>query len=158
MAYTALFTFLGLFFIYLEFFLPGMISALLGAALIAIGAIIFYSIGLGSLALIGYLCVTCTLIYATIRLALYKVKKSSNDDTFMLSKDQQGFAAFVVDTALVGREGVATTDLKPSGLVEVDNTHFQAISSSFYIVKGEKVKIVAAKGSHYVVEALKINH
>lgn len=42
---------------------------------------------------------------------------------------------------LVGKEGVASTDLKPAGKCNVDGVEFDVRAESRYIVRGTKVKI-----------------
>ncbi len=63
-----------------------------------------------------------------------------------LHADQQkseGFVSFDSNLAdLVGKIGVAITDLRLSGKIQIEDTMYDAISISMYIEKGQQVKVV----------------
>jgi len=52
---------------------------------------------------------------------------------------------------LIGREGVAATDLHPSGTVVVDDERLDVVSDAGFVAKGERVRIVRAEGYRMVV-------
>lgn len=55
---------------------------------------------------------------------------------------EEGYVATeVLSPALVGREGVAITPLKPTGRIEIDNEVYDAITPLGYLEKGEKVMV-----------------
>ncbi len=51
-----------------------------------------------------------------------------------------------------GKEGIATTVLRPSGKVQVEGEIIDAISEGTFIQPGEKVKILRVEGNHLVVK------
>ena len=52
---------------------------------------------------------------------------------------------------LIGREGVAVTDLHPTGTVVVDDERLDVVSDAGFVAKGARVRIVRAEGYRLVV-------
>lgn len=140
----------GLSLIYMEFFMPGGILAVFGTgALIAALAVFGYRSEsfwgtllafFGLLALVGIVC----------KVALWRVQASQ---TIFLKEDQEGFVACSFDPELVGREGIALSDLKPSGHISVEGKLWHALSESGYIHKGEPVIVIGGAGWHLKVKS-----
>lgn len=55
---------------------------------------------------------------------------------------------------LVGKSGVAYTDLRPSGTIIIDNNRIDAVTEGEYILKGTKISIIKEAGSKVVVRAV----
>jgi|GEM_PF-461962 len=56
--------------------------------------------------------------------------------------------------SVVGREGVADTDLRPSGRIKVDGKRYDAVARHGHIAKGDPVKVVSVRGFSVVVTKL----
>ena len=145
---------LGLLCVYLEFFLPGGVLAVIGGVLV-LTAIVFYgwqegSILGASLFLLGAGIST----YFVCRYALYRIKKTREKDSFFLQRDQEGHKASFFDDSLIGKEGDALTDLKPAGHVTVEGKSYQALSERGYINKGVRVRIIGGRASYLLVKEL----
>ena len=70
----------------------------------------------------------------------------------VLQADQMGYVG--TDTtanSLIGTEGEALTDLRPSGKILVDGQMLDAISDGNFIEKGSKIQIKSATESQAVV-------
>lgn len=135
--------------LYLEFFMPGGIlailsfaSAVLGTYLVAqsdpIWALLYMLLQIGS-------------AFAVCYLAIKKVKSSGGKDTFFLSNDQMGYVPCELPKEYIGTCALTSTEMKPSGYIQIAKLSYQAVSAQGYIAKGEPVEIVSAQGSHYVV-------
>ena len=59
-----------------------------------------------------------------------------------------------VDGELVGREGVARTDLRPSGSAQIGNRRYNVVSEGDFISPGAKVRVIEVRGNRIVVEAV----
>lgn len=92
-----------------------------------------------SIALIGYL-------MRTLPKRRFILKR------MVLESDQEGYVSGEVDRSLIGKRGVAYTDLKLSGYVEIEGIPFQAVSQSGYLSKGCCVTIVGSEGAHFIVK------
>lgn len=66
-------------------------------------------------------------------------------------KGEQGFLESSDLEYLVGKEGVATTDLRPAGKGNFDGIEFDILSGGSYIKKGKKIKISRVKDNKLVV-------
>jgi len=154
--YIALtFLFLGIFFIYLEFFIPGMIMAMGGSILILSGGVCLYFYEYPLWYLVFYFFVVILLVLMVTQLAMYQMKKVFLKNQFFLEKDQEGFQACLYEKELIGKDAMAATDLRPSGHILIHETFFPAISKSGYIEKGSYVEIIGGEGAHLFVKIKK---
>ena len=63
----------------------------------------------------------------------------------MLSEEQKadsGYVSSVVDINLLNKEGLAKTDLRPSGKVEIEGIYYDAVSLGGYVDKGTSIYVV----------------
>ena len=59
----------------------------------------------------------------------------------------------IIQKKMIGKTGVATTILRPSGKVEIDGEIFDAVSETGYIEKGEEIKVLRdLAGQIYVLK------
>lgn len=71
-----------------------------------------------------------------------------------LNADLEEAVSSPVLTSLVGKEGVATTVLRPSGRVRIEGELYDSVSDSGFIEKGTAVKVVRSENSHIYVITL----
>jgi membrane-bound serine protease (ClpP class) len=57
---------------------------------------------------------------------------------------------------LIGKEGIVTTPLRPSGMVEVNGEKLNAITRGEYVNSNTKIKIISVEGNKIVVEAVDV--
>jgi membrane-bound serine protease (ClpP class) len=57
---------------------------------------------------------------------------------------------------LIGKEGIAITPLRPSGMVEVNGKKLNAITRGEYVDSNTKIKIISVEGNKIVVEAVDV--
>lgn len=143
---------IGLILIYFEFFVPGAILGTLGGLFLIAGLVLSIWEQSSLIWVLIYVVGMITCLVLTIRLALWKIKRSKNANQFYLSDDQEGYVASSYDQDLIGEAGVALTALKPSGHISIRNQPYQAVSESGYIKKGSQIKIVAGEGSRFIVK------
>lgn len=67
-------------------------------------------------------------------------------------KKEQGYISSSDLDYLLGKEGVALTDLRPSGVGRFDEINFDVISEGEYISKGTEIMIYKVKGSKLIVK------
>ncbi|HXE58204.1 MAG TPA: NfeD family protein [Gemmatimonadales bacterium] len=63
----------------------------------------------------------------------------------------QGFLAAPVRHDLVGREGVALTDLRPAGLATVGDERLDVVTEGEFVASGSRVRVVRSEGYRHVV-------
>lgn len=69
-------------------------------------------------------------------------------------KKEQGYISSSDLEYLLGKRGVTTTDLRPSGAVDIDGVKFDVISNGEYISKGTEVEIYKVSGVRLLVKKL----
>ena len=77
---------------------------------------------------------------------------------FVLSTEQKKELGYTVGTKdlkrLTGKEGIAITPLRPSGIVEVNGKKLNALTLGEYVDSNTKIKIISVEGNKIVVEAV----
>jgi membrane-bound serine protease (ClpP class) len=75
---------------------------------------------------------------------------------FKLEKNLKGSASAVSvgREDLVGREGVAATTLRPSGVALVDDERVDVSADGEFIEKGARIRVVEVRGPRIVVEEI----
>ena len=146
--------FIGLLLIYFEFFVPGGILGVLGGLLILGGIALCIWEQSQSYWIFIYILAAVLLIIFTIRLALKRIKQKP---AMYASDDQSGYLASKYDQELIGKAGIAVTDLKPSGHIKVDGRQYQVVSENSYIKKGASVKVINGEGARYKVREIREN-
>lgn len=63
-----------------------------------------------------------------------------------------GFVSAPVRSELVGVEGVAATDLRPSGVAIINSERVDVVSDAGFVSKGARVRVVHSDGYRHVVE------
>jgi membrane-bound ClpP family serine protease len=138
----------GLVCVFLEFFLPGMIFAIAGAAAL-VASISFFFVAHAALWNALYLLVLLLMLFMVCKMALRWIKKDK--DQLYLSNNQEGYVAAQYDHSAVGKEGIAFTELKPAGHVLIEGKQSQALCETGYAPKGATVRVVGGKGGHLLV-------
>lgn len=140
----------GLFLIFLEFFLPGAIMAIGGSILLVASLFVYYMTYPIDLYFFLYFASLTTALYFVIRLGIWQIRSCKK--TMYLDTDQEGYQACLYPKDLIGKEGIALNDLKPSGHVSIDEKPFQALAKTGFIEKGIEVKVIGGQGSHLIVQ------
>lgn len=144
----------GLLLIWLEFYLPGGVMGISGAIMV-ITSIVLYSIEAASpihtaiFALVSFL-----LVGFLIKFTLKRIQNTSSKKTIYLDSDQEGYVATSFDESLIGKEGKAITDLKPSGHAHIEGQDQQVIAQAGYIEKGSKVVVISGQGPSLIVKEI----
>lgn len=80
---------------------------------------------------------------------------------FVLSTEQKKELGYTVGTKdlkrLTGKEGIAITPLRPSGIVEVNGKKLNALTRGEYVNSNTKIKIISVEGNKIVVEAVDVS-
>lgn len=143
---------IGLLCIYCEFFVPGGVLALLGA-LSLIGSVAFFSFQVDFLGWVFVYALAIIILSGGVcYLAIEHIKRSGKKNAFFLKRDQEGFAIEKLDEALVGKEGLVITELKPAGHIRIEGEVYQALSQGGFVERGTSVEVLSVKGSHVIVK------
>lgn len=136
----------------IEMYLPGFgLPGILGGVCLIL-SIIFTAktIEQGLLMTIIVVCVLL-LIMVVMFLLVFKVRKKSS---IILDETLTGSAGYLDESDLqylLGKEGIAATDLKPSGKGNFEGIEFDVYSENKFIPKGKKIRICSIKNSRLTV-------
>ena len=64
---------------------------------------------------------------------------------------QEGFTTAPSRPELVGRDGIAITDLRPSGTARIDEERLDVVTEGEYVPQGSRVQVVQSDGYRHVV-------
>jgi membrane-bound serine protease (ClpP class) len=145
MVLSLLLAVLGLLAIFLEFWLPTAIMAIFGLGLV-VGSISYAFMISWKWGIVLTQFEIISLIFV-IRFALKVLKKRK----VCLVADQENFKGCSFQENCLGKEAEVIKDLKPSGVIEIEGKHFQALSEGDYLKKGAKVTVIGGEGFHLIV-------
>lgn len=141
------------------FLLPGFgVAGVLGVCFL-LGAVVLAMLGSApsggdistALAVLGAsLVITMSVFFAWLRHL-----PSSHRFAGLLLKQQthrsEGYISAPQRDELIGRDGVALTDLRPAGVAEVDGERMDVVSEGDFVMAGAAVTVVRAEGYRHVV-------
>jgi len=137
--------------LFLEFYLPGGIMAMVAIAFFLL-AIVYgyqiYGIAGGAFFLVASFLGTGVVIWS----ALTSIRKSRN--TFILQSDQEGYEGSERQPEHIGKEGVTVTDLSPAGFAQIDGNRIQVVSQQGYVEKGTDVAVIDSRGGYLIVKTV----
>ena len=149
----------GLGLIVLEAFMPGFGLPGIAGVILHVVAVVFTWINHGPVAALGMTVILLSIIAIAISISLRsaangKLSRSrivlneteSNEAGYRSSEDMQVF---------LGKEGVTTTVLRPTGMAEFDDVKLNVVSEGEFIQPGTRVQITRVEGSRILVRAIK---
>ena len=149
---------LGLGFLIAEMFMPGFgLPGISGIVLEVITIVLVY-LRYGGLAALGMTLIVLALVAIAISLALRSVDKGRLSRSSVILKEEEtpeeGYVATRDMEVFLGREGVTTTVLRPTGMAEFDGVKLNVTADGEYIPKDQPVRIDRVEGARVVVKRL----
>lgn len=132
-----------------EIFIPGAVAgtlgvmALIGAVIVAFGisTVCGFYVTLGVVALSSL----------TVVLWIKFFPRSSIGRQMTLSEDGKAFKSSESRSVLLGKTGVAHSELRPAGFALIDGARVDVVSDGGLIPPGQRVKVVRVEGNRVVV-------
>ncbi|MDS3924365.1 NfeD family protein [Staphylococcus hominis] len=149
--------FIGIILLIIELFVVGAVIGIIGIVLIIVSMIM-----LGDNILVMLFNVIVALIFSIIEwVILVKVfnRKIPFFDKVVLNDStstEAGYRSHDDCSYLVGKTAYTTTDLRPAGIITLDDKRIDAVSDGTFILRNKKVKILEVEGSRVVVREIKI--
>lgn len=128
--------------------ISGIACLIIGVFLLADSAVeaAFFTVAI--LALLGIL----------MAVILWLLSKGKLKTPIILEDEQKkadGYLSSSDLNYLLGKQGVASTDLRPSGVASFDDVSFDVVSEGMYISAGTQIEIVKVEGAKLVVKERK---
>lgn len=141
---------LGLILVVAEMFLPGLILGLIGAGLLITAIVMGYTeFGPFEGTLIAAVIGTLTIVLFILWMKYFQ--KTSVGRGMMLDTALGPNASRSTHFGLIGKTGVAVTDLRPSGRASFDDIRHDVVADGAFIAKGDAVSVVLVEGNRIVV-------
>lgn len=143
---------LGIILLIIEMIIPGFgLPGISGILFVIIGVVLAMDSVLNaifsiSIAIIITALIAIILVKRGFESKLFKSIILTNDTT-----KEGGYVSFEVSEDLVAKRGIAVSELRPSGFVEVDGKRLDVLSDEGYIPKGTEVEISRIEGSKIYV-------
>ncbi|MDK2800920.1 MAG: hypothetical protein PWP27_2406 [Clostridiales bacterium] len=146
----------GLGLVIFEMFAPGFgIPGISGTVLILLGVVLTAKSILQAVIIIIVIFTLLGIIFAII---LRSAATGRLSKTLILSdsmKKESGYIGTEDLELFLGKEGITTSTLRPSGAAEFDGIKLDVVSEGEFIPKGTKVKIINVAGRRVVVREVK---
>lgn len=148
--------FFGFVLLLIEALIPGFgIAGTLGIILNIIG-IYFTWKSFGTIAGVGLTLVVFLVFLLVVSLSVRSARKGRLSKSALVLGDSEAQAAVKDSSDLVGKYGVASTDLRPAGIAEIEGKRVDVVTRGDYIVKGSGVIVREFDGHKVIVEQIKI--
>lgn len=144
---------LGFILVSIEMFMPGLQGPGIAGA-ISLLAGIFVTAGNLKEGVIITLIVLGVLIIMFI-IIVRLISKGGNKSRIVLSDEQRketGFTSSQPYEELIGKKGIAITDLRPSGTGEFEGKEYDVVSDGKYINKGANLVVFEVEGVRIIVK------
>lgn len=146
---------LGLLFLFLEVFLPGGVTGIIGVVLLLIGVVLSFihfdevqafSILVGAVIVSVAIMAVGVKVFPRTRLAGRIILRE------VLTRNRGFTPSSEALESLVGESGVAVSTLRPSGIADFDGRRVDVVAEGDYIQAGEWLVVVRTDGNRVVVE------
>jgi len=145
---------IGLILLVIEAISPGFgLPGISGIVLIVVGIVL----AMGSIQSAIMSLSVAIILTAIITILLIKQGRkieAFNKIVLSTKHDDEGYFSAPPKYEYLDKEGIALTDLRPSGIIEIDEEKLDALSEGSYIQKGSQVKVVKVEGSKIIVRRL----
>ena len=143
---------IGFVLLIIEVIIPGFgLPGISGIILIITGTIL--AMGTITSALVSLS--VAIIITAIITILLIKFgHKSPHLENVVLNtqqKDDEGYLSTITQDKYLGKTGITISELRPSGIIEIDGRRLDALSEGVFIPKGTTIKVVRVEGSKIIV-------
>ena len=156
LSYIIGFIVVGYSLLFVELFMPGGILGIMGGMLVLAGVIgAGYTYGMEVGLPLGLGCSVGGIILFILWLRYFPSSRMGRQ--FSLAKTigkEDGYTAQnLTDSSLVGKTGIAVTELRPSGAVQVGDRRLDVLSDGGFVSKDTRVVVVAVDSNRIVVRA-----
>lgn len=140
----------GFFLVLVEMFLPGGVLGVLGGILLLAAIVTGYAQlgafgGTVTFAVIAFVCTVGFVVW------MNAFPKTAVGRKLILAQNLDRGDERPAEHALIGKEGVAQTPLRPAGKALVDGVRIDVVAESGFVDAGDPVSVVLVEGARVVV-------
>lgn len=149
----------GIALLVIEAFVPGFGLPGISGIVLEVAAVTLTWLNHGPLAALGMTIAVLALIAIAISMSLRSATKGKLSRSKLVLQqreiNEEGYRAQEDMKVFLGREGVATTVLRPTGMATFDGVKLNVVSDGVFVPAETKVRIVQVEGSRIVVQVVK---
>ena len=142
----------------LEAFMPGFGLPGISGIVLQVITVTLTWINHGPMAALGMTLIVLSVDAIAISLALHSATKGKLSKSKIILRDTENNAAGYRSNKdmeiFLGKEGVTTTVLRPTGMAEFDGVRLNVVSEGEFVQSGVKVRIVSVEGSRVLVRTI----
>jgi len=145
----------GLILLVVEAIVPGFgLPGITGIILIIAGTILAMGTITSALISLSIAIIITTII--TILLVKFGHKSPYLENIVLNTsqKDSQGYLSGTTKDKYLGKVGTSISELRPSGIIEIDGERLDALSEGVFIPKNVQIKIIRVEGSKIIVRRI----
>ena len=142
----------------LEAFMPGFGLPGISGIILEVVAVALTWMNHGPMAALGMTLIVLSILAIAISRSLRSAANGKLSRSKLVLNDTESNEAGYRSTedldVLLGREGVTTTVLRPTGMAEFDGVRLNVVSEGEFIQSGTRVQIVRVEGSRILVRTI----
>jgi membrane-bound serine protease (ClpP class) len=134
--------------------ISGIILVIVSLFLALTGGMKFFDFDIIGIAIIQ-IAIALVGAFGSILLLAKFLPKSTLFNRLVLAEEEtaeRGFVSYPSAKELIGAEGIALTDLRPSGSAEINSTRYDVVADWQYIERGKRIKVMRVEGIKVVVK------
>ena len=142
----------------LEAFMPGFGLPGISGIILEVVSVALTWMNHGPMAALGMTLIVLSILAIAISMSLRSAANGKLSRSKLVLNDTESNEAGYRSTedldVLLGREGVTTTVLRPTGMAEFDGVRLNVVSEGEFIQSGTRVQIVRVEGSRILVRTI----
>ena len=142
----------------LEAFMPGFGLPGISGIILEVVAVVLTWMNHGPVAALGMTLIILSILAIAISMSLRSAANGKLSRSKLVLNDTESNEAGYRSTAdlevFLGKEGVTTTVLRPTGMAEFDGVRLNVVSEGEFIQSGTQVQIVRVEGSRILVRTI----
>ena len=146
---------IGVVLMVLEAFMPGFGIAGISGIMVEVIAVTLTWLSHGPVAALGMLLIILSVMAIAISMSLRSATNGRLSKSRLILRETEsneaGYRSAEDMEVFLGREGKATTVLRPTGMAEFDGVRLNVVSEGEFIAMGTAVRIVRIEGSRILV-------
>lgn len=146
---------IGVVLMVLEAFMPGFGIAGISGIVVEVIAVTLTWLSHGPVAALGMLLIILSVMAIAISMSLRSATNGRLSKSRLILRETEsneaGYRSAEDMEVFLGREGKATTVLRPTGIAEFDGVRLNVVSEGEFIATGTTVRIVRIEGSRILV-------
>ena len=145
----------GFIFVVLEMYIPGFgLTGVTGGVLLIIGILLTAKSFMDALILIV---IIMAVLGIALTLVLQSAAKGKLNKSLVLNDTLDKASGYIGTEDLdyfLGREGIAVTNMRPSGIADFDGVKLDVVTDGEFLKKEVKVKVIKVQGRRIVVKSM----